>query len=90
MTENDVLCPLIAFDYISHVFTTRTYHQVKSNMAFVVLAALVAQVEGIKFYNRCRSGVCRGERVFVVRQLDVYNANCLDVRLAKGECYWDI
>ena len=54
-------------------------------MASLLQAALVAQTKGIKFYDRKTSGVCRGERVSLIRRPDsVYDVNCLDGRLARG------
>ena len=54
-------------------------------MASHLLAALVAQTKGIKFYDLQTCGACRGECVFLVRRPDsVYDVNCLDVRLARG------
>ena len=55
-------------------------------MASPLVAALVAQSKGIKFYDLQTSGACRGEYVFLVRQPDsVYDVNCLDVRLVCGQ-----
>ena len=55
------------------------------SLASLLLAALVAQTKGIKFYDLQTSGACRGEHVSLVRQPDsVYDVNCLDVRLACG------
>ena len=54
-------------------------------MASLLLAALVAQIKGIKFYDRPMSGACRGECISLVWRLDsVYDVNCLDVRLVHG------
>ena len=54
-------------------------------MVSLLLAALVAQTKGIKFYDLQTSEGCRRERVFLVRRPDsVYDVNCLDVRLARG------
>ena len=54
-------------------------------MKSLLLAALVAQTKGIKFYDLQTSEACRGDRVSLVRQPDsVYDINCLDVRLARG------
>ena len=61
-------------------------------MKSLLLAALVAQTKGIKFYDQQTSGACRGECVSLVRRPDsvvrrpdsVYDVNCLDVRLARG------
>ena len=56
-----------------------------ASMASLLLVALVAQTNGIKFYDLQTSGACRGECVSLVRRSDsVYNINCLDVRLARG------
>ena len=67
MMENDVWHPLIVFGYVLNLTCIPRTLTAKSSrvMAFVVLAALVVQVMGITFYNRCSSGVCRGEHVFV-------------------------
>ena len=57
-------------------------------MASLLLAALVAQTKGIKFYDLQTSGACRGERVSLVGLPDsVYDVNCLDVRLARGRFF---
>ena len=54
-------------------------------MASFLLADLVAQTKGIKFYDLQTSGACRGERVSLVRRPEsVYDVNCLDARLARG------
>ena len=54
-------------------------------MASLLLAALVAQTKGIKFYNLQTSEACRGECVSHVGWPDsVYDVNCLDVRLVRG------
>ena len=39
-------------------------------MATVVLAVLVVQTKGVKFYDFGRSGVSRGERCVVLRRPD--------------------
>ena len=58
---------------------------IRAFMASLLLAALVAQTKGIKFYDLQTSGACRGERVSLVRRPDsVYDVNCLDVMLAAG------
>ena len=58
---------------------------IRAFMASLLLAALVAQTKGIKFYDLQTSGVCRGEHVSLVRWPDsVYDVNCLGVRLARG------
>ena len=55
-------------------------------MASLVLAALVASTKEIKFYDLQTSGTCRGEPVSLVRRPDsVYDVNCLDVRLVRGQ-----
>ena len=54
-------------------------------MASLLLADLVAQTNGMKFYHLQTSGACRGEHVSLVRWPDsVYDVNCLDVRLERG------
>ena len=53
-------------------------------MASVVLAVLVVQTKGVKFYDLGRSGASRGERVDLRRPDNVYDINCLDVRLLCG------
>ena len=54
-------------------------------MVLLLLAALIAQTKGIKFYNQQTSGACRGKRISLVRRPDsVYDVKCLDVRLARG------
>ena len=55
-------------------------------MVSVVLAVFVAETKGIKFYDLQRSGVVRGERVFLVRwPNNAYDGNCIDVRLTRGD-----
>ena len=55
-------------------------------MASVVLAIFVAQTkQGIKFYDLGTSGVVRREGVFLVRRPNnLYDVNCIDVRLMHG------
>ena len=54
-------------------------------MASLLLAALVVQTKGIKFYDLQTSGTCGEEHVSLVRRPDsVYDVNCLDVRLFRG------
>ena len=54
-------------------------------MASLVLATLVAQVKGVRFYDLRDSGACRRELVVLQRQPNnLLNANCLDVRLVFG------
>ena len=54
-------------------------------MASLLLAALIVQTKGIKFYDLQTSGACRGEHLSLVRRPDsVYDVNCLDVRLVRG------
>ena len=54
-------------------------------MASLVLATLVAQVKGVQFYDLRDSGAGRGELVVLQRQPNnLFNANCLDVRLVHG------
>ena len=65
-----------------HTFSTSF---IRAFMASHLLADLIAQKKGIKFYHLQTSGFCRGERVSLVRWPDsVYDVNCLDVRLARG------
>ena len=58
---------------------------IRAFMTSLLLAALVAQTKGIKYYDLQTSGACGGEHVSLVRRPDsVYDVNCLDVRLVHG------
>ena len=52
---------------------------IRAFMTSLLLAALVAQTKGIKYYDLQTSGTCGGEHVSLV-----YDVNCLDVRLVHG------
>ena len=59
-------------------------------MASLLLAALIVQTKGIKFYDLQTSGACRREHVSLVRQPDsAYDVNCQDVRLVHGRFLLD-
>ena len=53
--------------------------------ASTVLASLVAQVKGVKFYDVRSSGAGRGERVVPRRQPNnAFGVNCVEMLLLQG------
>ena len=68
---------------LTHVYSAHFSRE--AIMASVVLAVLVVQTRGVKFYDFGSSGVSRGERCVVLRRPDnLYDVNCLDVRLLNN------